>query len=204
MLFCRSSIGGFSRGAGLIFFLKSRHHSLTGAPKSFVSESMPQFTDELTLEQPLAGKKVLFAEDQEHLRTIIVMMLEELGADVLPVGDGRSVLEHYETHLHGIDLILMDVKMSGLAGPETYERLLQMDQGFGWCSPPVHRRMRISRICWSDTTVDLSKNRSTWLTWAMCSTRCCTASTRLRRRRSLSKKCSSAATPRGTPTEHLP
>lgn len=90
---------------------------------------MPQFTDELTLEQPLAGKKVLFAEDQEHLRTIIVMMLEELGADVLPVGDGRSVLQLYQSDLHGIDLVLMDVKMAGLAGPETYQRLLEMDPG---------------------------------------------------------------------------
>ena len=38
---------------------------------------MPHFTDEIEVEQPLAGKKVLFAEDQEHLRTIIVMMMEE-------------------------------------------------------------------------------------------------------------------------------
>ena len=90
---------------------------------------MPQFTDELTCEQPLAGKKVLFAEDQEHLRTIIVMMLEELGADVVPVGDGRSVLELYQSNLKGIDLVLMDVKMSGLAGPETYQKLLELDPG---------------------------------------------------------------------------
>lgn len=90
---------------------------------------MPQFTDELTFEQPLAGKKVLFAEDQEHLRTIIVMMLEELGADVLPVGDGRSVLQLYQSDLHGIDLVLMDVKMAGLAGPETYQKLLEIDPG---------------------------------------------------------------------------
>lgn len=100
---------------------------MTGALKSFVSEIMPQFTDELTLEQPLAGKKVLFAEDQEHLRTIIVMMLEELGADVVPVGDGRSVLEQYQSNFQGIDLILMDVKMGGLAGPEAYQQLLKMD-----------------------------------------------------------------------------
>ncbi len=90
---------------------------------------MPQFTDELTCEQPLAGKKVLFAEDQEHLRTIIVMMLEELGADVVPVGDGRSVLELYQSNVKGIDLVLMDVKMSGLAGPETYQKLLELDPG---------------------------------------------------------------------------
>jgi DNA-binding NtrC family response regulator len=88
---------------------------------------MPQFTDEPVYDQPLAGKKVLFAEDQEHLRTIIVMMLEELGARVVPVGDGRSVLKEYESDLHGIDLVLMDVKMSGLAGPETFQRLIEID-----------------------------------------------------------------------------
>ncbi len=83
---------------------------------------MPQFTDEPVCEQPLAGKKVLFAEDQEHLRTIIVMMLEELGASVVPVGDGRSVLKEYVSDLHGIDLVLMDVKMS-----ETFQKLIEID-----------------------------------------------------------------------------
>ncbi len=88
---------------------------------------MLQFTDELSHEQPLAGKKVLFAEDQEHLRTIIVMMLKELGADVIPVGDGSSVLQHYKDDYEDIDLVLMDVKMSGLAGTETFQRLIEMD-----------------------------------------------------------------------------
>ena len=88
---------------------------------------MPEFTDDLNVEQPLSGKRILFAEDQEHLRTIIVMMLEELGADVVSVGDGNSVLSEYGRNVNGIDLVLMDIKMSGLAGTETYERLIEMD-----------------------------------------------------------------------------
>ncbi len=90
---------------------------------------MPIFTDELNSDHPLVGKRILFAEDQEHLRTIIVMMLEELGADVVPVGDGKSVLNEYGRDTSAIDLVLMDIKMSGLAGTETYERLLEIDPG---------------------------------------------------------------------------
>ena len=88
---------------------------------------MPKFTDDLNADQPLNGKQILLAEDQEHLRTIIVMMLEELGADVVSVGDGNGVLKEYKQNSEKIDLVLMDIKMSGLAGTDTFERLLEMD-----------------------------------------------------------------------------
>jgi DNA-binding NtrC family response regulator len=88
---------------------------------------MHHFTDDLEVEQPLAGKKVLFAEDQEHLRTIIVMMIEELGAEVLPVEDGASVLSRYAEDVQGIDLVLMDIKMTGLGGKDTFEKLIEID-----------------------------------------------------------------------------
>ncbi len=88
---------------------------------------MHQFTDELIAEQPLVGKKVLFAEDQEHLRTIIGMMIEELGADVLPVEDGENVIEEYSADVEGIDLVLMDIRMSGLGGSDTFKRLIEID-----------------------------------------------------------------------------
>jgi DNA-binding NtrC family response regulator len=88
---------------------------------------MHHFTDELSSEQPLAGKTVLFAEDQEHLRTIIGMMIEELGADVLPVEDGSNVIEEYSSDSQGIDLVLMDIRMSGLGGSETFKRLIEID-----------------------------------------------------------------------------
>jgi two-component system, cell cycle sensor histidine kinase and response regulator CckA len=88
---------------------------------------MHQFTDELVAEQPLAGKKVLFAEDQEHLRTIIGMMIEELGADVVPVEDGNNVIERYSADIGGIDLVLMDIRMTGLGGSDTFKRLVEID-----------------------------------------------------------------------------
>jgi two-component system cell cycle sensor histidine kinase/response regulator CckA len=88
---------------------------------------MHHFTEELIPDQPLAGKKVLFAEDQEHLRTIIGMMIEELGADVVPVEDGNNVIEEYSNNANGIDLVLMDIRMSGLGGSDTFKRLVQID-----------------------------------------------------------------------------
>lgn len=88
---------------------------------------MHQFTDELTPDQPLVGKRVLFAEDQEHLRTIIGMMIEELGADVVPVEDGSNVIEEYSADTSRIDLVLMDLRMSGLGGGDTFKRLIEID-----------------------------------------------------------------------------
>jgi DNA-binding NtrC family response regulator len=90
---------------------------------------MQQFTDEFIAEQPLAGKRVLFAEDQEHLRTIIGMMIEELGADVVPVEDGSNVIEEYSANTGAIDLVLMDIRMAGLGGSDTFKKLVEIDPG---------------------------------------------------------------------------
>jgi DNA-binding NtrC family response regulator len=88
---------------------------------------MQHFEDELAVEQPLRGKRVLLAEDQEHLRTIIVMMIEELGAEVLSAEDGNSVLHQYSEDKKGIDLVLMDIKMDGLGGRDAFLRLVELD-----------------------------------------------------------------------------
>ncbi|MBW2277866.1 MAG: hypothetical protein JRF63_10260 [Deltaproteobacteria bacterium] len=39
-------------------------------------------------QQPLADRTVLLAEDEERLRLIVSMMLEELGAETIAVEDG--------------------------------------------------------------------------------------------------------------------
>ncbi len=87
---------------------------------------MPQFPTDLE-EQSLDGKKIILAEDEDRLRTIVTMMLEELGAEVLTVADGESAIEAYCQSSEEIDVVFLDVRMAGLSGVTTFKRLLEHD-----------------------------------------------------------------------------
>jgi len=87
---------------------------------------MPQFPEDLE-NRPLEGKRILLAEDEERLRTIVAMMIEELGAEVVPVSDGLSALDAYRGSSSEVDLVLLDMRMSGLSGATTFKRLLELD-----------------------------------------------------------------------------
>ncbi len=87
---------------------------------------MPHFVEEQN-GQPLSQKKILFADDNTHLRTLVTMMLEELGADVTSVVDGKNALVLYAADPKAYDLVLLDVRMKGLDGRSTFDKLLEMD-----------------------------------------------------------------------------
>jgi two-component system cell cycle sensor histidine kinase/response regulator CckA len=78
-------------------------------------------------QQPLAGKTVLFAEDEERLRLIVSMMLEELGAEAIAVADGQSALEVYKDRGDRIDIVMLDLRMRGTSGPEALTQLRRID-----------------------------------------------------------------------------
>jgi CheY-like chemotaxis protein len=78
-------------------------------------------------QQPLAGRTVLLAEDEESLRLIVSMMIEELGAEAIAVADGESALNVYEQRGDRVDLVMLDLRMKGMNGPEALERLRLLD-----------------------------------------------------------------------------
>ncbi len=88
---------------------------------------MHQFHDDDLDDQLLEGKKILIAEDEVRLRTIVAMMIEELGAEVIAVPDGKSALDAYCQNSSDVDLVLLDMRMTGLSGAATFERLIEFD-----------------------------------------------------------------------------
>lgn len=66
------------------------------------------------------GERVLVVEDQGDLRTTIVTILQAGGYDVTSAADGADALDAM-TAADGIDLVLSDVVMPGLTGPELAE-----------------------------------------------------------------------------------
>jgi DNA-binding NtrC family response regulator len=87
---------------------------------------MPQYPTDLE-EHSLDGKTVMLAEDEDRLRTIVTMMLEELGAEAITVADGESAIEEYRRCPEEIDVVLLDVRMTGLNGVTTFRRILELD-----------------------------------------------------------------------------
>ncbi len=75
--------------------------------------------------KPVRGgnETLLLAEDHEGLRHLAVETLSGLGYEVLVACDGEQALAEFQRHRSRISLILLDVVMPKLSGPEVYERV---------------------------------------------------------------------------------
>jgi two-component system, cell cycle sensor histidine kinase and response regulator CckA len=82
------------------------------------------------LEQPLRGTEtILLADDHEGLRESANEMLRALGYRTLLARDGAEAVELFKAKRDLIDLILMDVVMPRLNGPEAYSKMAQLRPG---------------------------------------------------------------------------
>jgi CheY-like chemotaxis protein len=70
---------------------------------------------------------VLIADDQSAVRLMLATALPEFGFAVLAASSGREAVERYWTCPASIDLVLLDVEMPGVDGPQTLAPLVQID-----------------------------------------------------------------------------
>ena len=72
----------------------------------------------------LTGREcVLLLEDEDTVRNVVRQMLASKGYTVLEARDGHEALAVAEAHDGGIDLVVTDVVMPGMSGPEFVQRL---------------------------------------------------------------------------------
>lgn len=102
-------------GHGTTFkiYLPSAEHKIGLAAKTEVETVAPK----------RQGTTILLAEDDEIMRSLTRKVLEEHGYTVVDVDDGKAALEWMESHPGSIDLLLTDVVMRRMSGPELAERL---------------------------------------------------------------------------------
>ena len=80
--------------------------------------------------QPLRGTEtILLAEDHDGLRDTAQEMLQALGYRILAASDGAKALELFKLNANQIDLIVMDVVMPALSGPEAYLEMSALRPG---------------------------------------------------------------------------
>ena len=66
---------------------------------------------------------ILLADDEESVRAIVVKILRRANYNVLEAEDGAAALRISQSHPEKIDLLLSDMYMPGLRGPEVAKAL---------------------------------------------------------------------------------
>ncbi len=69
---------------------------------------------------------ILVADDEPHIRRILVTLLEAASFEVDSVADGPAALEQLESQ-RPYDLVLLDIMMPGATGLEVLDRLRALD-----------------------------------------------------------------------------
>lgn len=119
------------------------------APPLFImSQHIQEYTHEdfdrddeaVTLRRPgAAGTRVLVADDDEEMRSLVAAMLVGDGFEVMEVPSGSDAVEALESisaeswPREGVDLIVLDQSMPGMSGLEMVRRL----RAGHWTTPVI-------------------------------------------------------------------
>jgi hypothetical protein len=96
------------RGTTFKIHLPSAEHKLGIASETEVENVTPQ----------RGGTTILLVEDDDIMRKLTRKLLEEHGYQVFEAADGQAAMQWVTNHDAEIDLLLTDVVMRGLTGPE--------------------------------------------------------------------------------------
>ncbi|HBF33854.1 TPA: hypothetical protein DDW35_04765 [Candidatus Sumerlaeota bacterium] len=88
-----------------------------------VQEVMPEVGEETDNTLLDGTETILFAEDDENVRSLAQGVLEAHGYHIIAACDGEEALLQFKAHYHEIALVLLDVVMPKRSGREVYDRI---------------------------------------------------------------------------------
>jgi PAS domain S-box-containing protein len=110
------------------------------APVSNVSLTKPL--------EPLAGLKILVAEDNEVNQEIMRENLIEDGASVVVVGDGQQAVDYIRQNPPGsVDMVLMDIQMPVMSGHDAARQIVQLAPGLPIIGQTAHALQQDREAC---------------------------------------------------------
>jgi two-component system cell cycle sensor histidine kinase/response regulator CckA len=77
----------------------------------------------MTTPEVAAKETILLVDDEESVRTIVLKILRRAKYNVLEAENGEAALRIAEDHQGRIDLVITDMFMPGLRGPEVAQKL---------------------------------------------------------------------------------
>ena len=72
-------------------------------------------------------------DDESYIRDLFAAYLQRRGFRVLTAAGGASAIELYRQCPGEVALVLLDIRMPGMSGPETLAALRQIDPTARWC-----------------------------------------------------------------------
>jgi PAS domain S-box-containing protein len=89
-----------------------------------IEEHFPAEEAKSSAPAPAKGAEtILLAEDEDGVRHVVTQMLREQGYTVLPANGGAEALRIAQSHSGPLELLVSDVMMPRMSGPELAERL---------------------------------------------------------------------------------
>jgi len=87
---------------------------------------------------PLPRPGVLVVDDEPMLRGLLDVILRRRGFTVWTADGGRSAVEVYQQNQSSISVVLLDVRMPGMDGPQTLAALKRVDPAVLCCFMTGH------------------------------------------------------------------
>jgi two-component system cell cycle sensor histidine kinase/response regulator CckA len=84
---------------------------------------------EMREERPRGEETILLVEDENAIRELVREFLIEFGYTVIEASGGEEAISHFRGHVGKIDLLLADVSMPRMNGPQLRDELLKLDPG---------------------------------------------------------------------------
>jgi two-component system, cell cycle sensor histidine kinase and response regulator CckA len=107
-------------GEGTVFELYFPAHAPQAAPSPVETEApLPQGK----------GERIVLIDDEESIIQVGKLMLSQLGYRVDAGNDSAAMLEHLRDRLHEVDIVVSDVAMPGMSGPEFADHLHKLRPG---------------------------------------------------------------------------
>jgi CheY-like chemotaxis protein len=105
------------------------------AQSSVLSVAEPGRREELPAGALAVSRKygILVVDDQADLRAMLRIALREEGFAVWLAANGREAFDLYRSHRKMIDVVLLDVNMPDLNGPQTLAALQELDPQIRCC-----------------------------------------------------------------------
>ena len=77
----------------------------------------------------MEGATVLLVDDEEGLRSLMAIALEDAGCTVFQAADGEEGMEQFRRHGETIDLVVLDLTMPRLSGEEVFRQIMDTRPG---------------------------------------------------------------------------
>jgi CheY-like chemotaxis protein len=86
----------------------------------------------------MTRKSILVVDDEPSVRKLLAAVLRQAGFSVRVAASGEEAVGLYGQHRDDIDLVLLDVRMDAMSGPDTFAALRRIEPRVRCCFMSGH------------------------------------------------------------------